>query len=429
MALIELRDVSKIYRLGEVEVRALDGANLFLDRGESVALIGPSGSGKSTLMNTLGCLDRPTSGSYLLDGYEVVTMSRDQRARIRNRQIGFVFQNFNLLARTSALENVELPLLYGPSLSARQRRDRATELLSLVGLGDRLDHHPSQLSGGQQQRVAIARALATEPSILMGDEPTGNLDTKTSREVIELFKRLNAERNLDSHFGDTRFGGREECQANVVLRDGKIICDTVDYQEAAEVVQRAQQWKRSHRIKAVPREVILLGRSESVRVDRKRTFKREWVGKRMAIQFECPSCNKRLSVDESLAGRRARCKCGEVVTVPERSGATSSAAVATAAVGSTASGKSASSAASGGSTANSANSTAMVPAVSKISVTCSSCSKKYQVDAKHAGRSMKCQCGQSLVAASPKQTASRQTRCDGGRLGHGCASQSQFATG
>lgn len=171
--LIELNDVAKVYKLEEVEVRALDGVDLVMQRGEYSALIGPSGSGKSTLMNTLGCLDRPTRGSYKLAGVEVVNMAADVRARIRNKQIGFVFQNFNLLARTSALENVELPMLYGQGLSNRERKDRAKELLSLVGLGDRLDHHPGQLSGGQQQRVAIARALSTQPSILMGDEPTG----------------------------------------------------------------------------------------------------------------------------------------------------------------------------------------------------------------------------------------------------------------
>jgi len=161
LSLIELNDVWKIYDLGEVKVEALKEACLTIDRGEYVALIGPSGSGKSTLMNTLGCLDRPTRGSYLLAGEEVATMSRDQRARIRNQRLGFVFQNFNLLARTSALENVELPLLYSRGLSARQRRQRAIDKLTLVGLADRLDHHPSQLSGGQQQRVAIARASST----------------------------------------------------------------------------------------------------------------------------------------------------------------------------------------------------------------------------------------------------------------------------
>src|SRR5215213_8057069 len=167
MALIELRDVRKVYTLGEVEVHALRGVSLRIGQGEFVALIGPSGSGKSTLMNTLGCLDRPTGGSYRLAGQEIVTLSRDERARVRNQRIGFVFQNFNLLARTSALENVELPLLYAKGVSARQRRRRATDLLEKVGLGDRLDHHPGQLSGGQQQRVAIARALANEPSILL----------------------------------------------------------------------------------------------------------------------------------------------------------------------------------------------------------------------------------------------------------------------
>ena len=178
MPLIELRDVSKIYDLGEIQVAALQHANVTIEQGEYVALIGPSGSGKSTLMNTLGCLDRPTDGSYRLAGEEIATMSRDDRARIRNERIGFVFQNFNLLARTPAVENVELPLLYTKGITSKERRDRAIELLQQVGLGDRLNHHSGQLSGGQQQRVAIARALVNQPDILMGDEPTGNLDTK-----------------------------------------------------------------------------------------------------------------------------------------------------------------------------------------------------------------------------------------------------------
>jgi ABC-type lipoprotein export system ATPase subunit len=240
-ALIELRDVAKVYKLEEVEVRALDGVDLMMHRGEYAALIGPSGSGKSTLMNTLGCLDRPTRGSYRLDGVEVVNMSADQRARIRNAQIGFVFQNFNLLARTSALENVELPMLYGKRLSARARHDRAKELLSLVGLGDRLDHHPGQLSGGQQQRVAIARALATEPSILMGDEPTGNLDSRTSREVIELFRQLNENTALTVILVTHDLSVAKNARRNIVLRDGKIIADTRDHHAAAEALRAAAE--------------------------------------------------------------------------------------------------------------------------------------------------------------------------------------------
>lgn len=232
MALIELSKISKIYDLGEVKVEALKDANLNIESGEYIALIGPSGSGKSTLMNTLGCLDRPTSGSYLLDGVQIVDMSRDQRARIRNKQIGFVFQNFNLLNRTSALENVELPLLYAGGMSSRQRHERATQMLELVGLGDRLDHHSSQLSGGQQQRVAIARALANKPSILMGDEPTGNLDTKTSKEVIALFKKLNEENGITVILVTHDEEVARNARRTIVLRDGRIIEDTEDFEKA-----------------------------------------------------------------------------------------------------------------------------------------------------------------------------------------------------
>jgi ABC-type lipoprotein export system ATPase subunit len=239
--LIELKDVAKVYKLEEVEVRALDGVDLVMQRGEYSALIGPSGSGKSTLMNTLGCLDRPTRGSYKLAGVEVVNMAADVRARIRNKQIGFVFQNFNLLARTSALENVELPMLYGEGLTSRQRRDRAKELLGLVGLGDRLDHHPGQLSGGQQQRVAIARALSTQPSILMGDEPTGNLDSRTSREVIELFRQLNESRNLTVILVTHDLGVARNAKRNIVLRDGKIIADTFDHDLAAATLKASSE--------------------------------------------------------------------------------------------------------------------------------------------------------------------------------------------
>ena len=233
-SLIQLRDVSRTYDLGEVKVEALRPTTLNIERGEYVALIGPSGSGKSTLMNTLGCLDRPTGGSYLLDGVEIVDMSLDERARIRNRQIGFVFQNFNLLNRTSALENVEVPLLYSRDLSARQRRERATEELNRVGLGDRLDHTTSQLSGGQQQRVAIARALVNRPSILLADEPTGNLDSRTSSEVIALFRKLNEDERITvilvTHDQDVaRFAKR-----NIVLRDGQVIADTTDFAEALQ---------------------------------------------------------------------------------------------------------------------------------------------------------------------------------------------------
>jgi ABC-type lipoprotein export system ATPase subunit len=230
--LIELRDVWKTYDLGEVKVDALKAASLSIEAGEYVALVGPSGSGKSTLMNTVGCLDRPTRGSYRLAGDEVATMSRDERARIRNQQIGFVFQNFNLLARTSALENVELPLLYAAGVSSRERRRRALEVLALVGLSDRLDHHPSQLSGGQQQRVAIARALVNRPAILMCDEPTGNLDSRTSREVISLFQRLNTERELTVILVTHDQYVARSARRIVVLRDGGIIDDTTDFARA-----------------------------------------------------------------------------------------------------------------------------------------------------------------------------------------------------
>jgi len=237
LPLIELRDVCKIYDLGEVRVHALASASLNIDSGEYVALIGPSGSGKSTLMNILGCLDRPTSGSYQLAGEEIATMSNDQRALIRNQKIGFVFQNFNLLARTSALENVEMPLLYARGKSASERHRRARELLQKVGLGERLDHHPSQLSGGQQQRVAIARALANKPSILMGDEPTGNLDTRTSKEIIALFRELNEQGItviLVTHDQDVA----RHAKRIVALRDGGIVADTPDLAVALNALHK-----------------------------------------------------------------------------------------------------------------------------------------------------------------------------------------------
>lgn len=236
MALIELRDVRRVYDLGEVEVHALRSVTLNIELGEYVALVGPSGSGKSTLMNTLGCLDRPSHGSYLLDGQEIVTMTRDERAAIRNRQLGFVFQNFNLLNRTSAIENVELPLLYCRGLSGRERRARAKEMLEKVGLGGRLDHHPSQLSGGQQQRVAIARALVNRPSILMADEPTGNLDSKTSREVIELFRQLNQDHRITVILVTHDQNVARNAKRTLVLRDGLVVEDTTDFSRAVRVL-------------------------------------------------------------------------------------------------------------------------------------------------------------------------------------------------
>ena len=193
MALIELHDITKDYPLGELTISVLKGVSLSIERGEYVALMGASGSGKSTLMNILGCLDRPTSGDYFLDGRELGRASGDERAKIRNRQIGFVFQSFNLLPRTSALENVIMPLAYTSNLSNSEKKRRGMAALEEVGIADRADHHPSQLSGGQQQRVAIARALINRPPVIFADEPTGNLDSKTSVEVMEMFQKLNDE--------------------------------------------------------------------------------------------------------------------------------------------------------------------------------------------------------------------------------------------
>jgi putative ABC transport system ATP-binding protein len=238
MSLIQLENISKIYQLDEVKVEALKNVSLSIEKGQYVALMGSSGSGKSTMMNTLGCLDRPTSGCYFLDGEEVVRMSSDERANLRNRKFGFVFQNFNLLARTSARENVELPMLYNRLISARQRKKQARELLCRVGLGDRMDHHPGQLSGGQQQRVAIARALVNEPEILMADEPTGNLDSHTSVEIITILRQLNEESGITiilvTHDKEiARCAGRI-----IVLRDGEIVEDTSDFAKAQHALSR-----------------------------------------------------------------------------------------------------------------------------------------------------------------------------------------------
>jgi putative ABC transport system ATP-binding protein len=226
VAVIAVRNLVKTYQVGEHLVKALRGVNLEVQRGEFLAVTGPSGSGKSTFMHIVGCLDRPTSGQYLLDGQDVSRLSKDALAAIRNRKIGFVFQGFNLLSRTSALDNVELPLLYGGGgMKNAERRKRAMEVLSTVGLGDRADHHPNQLSGGQQQRVAIARALINDPSILLADEPTGNLDTKTSIEVMGIFQRLNQERGLTVVLITHEMDIAEYGTRTVMFRDGQVVAD------------------------------------------------------------------------------------------------------------------------------------------------------------------------------------------------------------
>jgi len=225
MHLIEVTDLSRIYVLGENEIHALSRISLRIAEGEFVAIMGPSGSGKSTFMNIIGCLDKPTCGSYCLKGTDVGSLSRDELAVIRNRRIGFVFQGFNLLPRTSAIENVELPLLYN-GLSPRARKDKALAALDIVGLSDRKDHHLNQLSGGQQQRLAIARAIVNEASIIMADEPTGNLDTKTSAEIMRLFEKLNNRGItviLVTHEPDIAAYGRRLIR----FRDGMIISDEV----------------------------------------------------------------------------------------------------------------------------------------------------------------------------------------------------------
>jgi putative ABC transport system ATP-binding protein len=226
-SLISLQDLTKTYTVGEVAVHALRGVSLDIDAGEFVSIVGPSGSGKSTFMHILGCLDRPTTGRYLLEARDVSQLTRDELARVRNHKIGFVFQSFNLLPRTSAVENVELPMLYtGTKVSPAERHRRAKAALASVGLENRMDHFPNQLSGGQQQRVAIARALMTEPPILLADEPTGNLDSRTSVEVMEIFQRLQGERGITviliTHDHDVaEYGSRV-----VNFKDGHVISDS-----------------------------------------------------------------------------------------------------------------------------------------------------------------------------------------------------------
>jgi putative ABC transport system ATP-binding protein len=232
--LIRVEDVHKTYRMGDVEVPALRGINLTIAHGEFVAVMGSSGSGKSTLMNILGCLDRPNTGKYFLEGHEVGSLKPDQWAYIRNKRIGFVFQGFNLLSRTTALENVELPMMYN-GFAGQERHQRAIEVLSLVGLDKRLDHMPNQLSGGQQQRVAIARALVNRPPLILADEPTGNLDSATSNEIMALFQQLNTGQGITiilvTHEADIAAYARRQ----IVFRDGLVISDRVSEQVIAKM--------------------------------------------------------------------------------------------------------------------------------------------------------------------------------------------------
>jgi putative ABC transport system ATP-binding protein len=234
--LIRVEEVHKTYRMGDVEVPALRGINLAIAHGEFVAVMGSSGSGKSTFMNILGCLDRPSAGRYFLEGQEVGSLSADQWAYIRNKRIGFVFQGFNLLSRTSALENVELPMMYN-GFASQERHRRAIEVLTLVGLGNRLDHTPNQLSGGQQQRVAIARALVNRPPLVLADEPTGNLDSVTSNEIMGLFQQLNRDQRISvilvTHESDIAAHARRQ----IVFRDGVVVSDQRNEQALSRVEQ------------------------------------------------------------------------------------------------------------------------------------------------------------------------------------------------
>lgn len=237
--IIQLTDIKRDFLVGEETVHALKGVSFSIEEGQFVTIMGKSGSGKSTLLNILGCLDRPTSGTYLLDGTSVQLMNKDQRARIRNRKIGFVFQSYNLLANTTAIENVELPLMYNSAISSEERRKRAVESLQTVDLGDRLMHKSNQMSGGQMQRVAIARALVNNPSVILADEATGNLDTRTSFSILKLFQELHREGRtiiFVTHNNEIA----SYCERNIVLRDGRIIEDTYNKNilSAAEALEK-----------------------------------------------------------------------------------------------------------------------------------------------------------------------------------------------
>ncbi len=249
-AVIQLDEIQKTYHTGEVDVRAVRGVSLTIQRGEFVAIMGASGSGKSTMMNIIGCLDRATGGRYQLDGVDVAQLNRDQLADLRNQKIGFIFQGFNLLARTAAVENVELPMLYRRNnLSSRDRRDRALKSLDLVGLANRSDHFPSQLSGGQQQRVAIARALVNQPALLLADEPTGNLDTQTSMEIMGVFQTLN-DQGITIIMVTHELDIAHYTKRMVVMRDGLVVSDT-------NVANRLNAEKELNRLKLAQAEAKL----------------------------------------------------------------------------------------------------------------------------------------------------------------------------
>jgi putative ABC transport system ATP-binding protein len=250
--LIKLENFTKTYQTGEVEVHAVRGVSLDVYPGEFVAVMGASGSGKSTLMNTVGCLDRPTGGKYLLDDIDVGSLERDELAALRNEKIGFVFQGFNLLSRTSALENVELPMLYSRAgISSREQYERAVKALELVGLGQRTDHHPNQLSGGQQQRVAIARALVNQPKLILADEPTGNLDTQTSIEIMGVFQTLNRQ-GITIVMVTHELDIAHYCKRMVVMRDGRVINDTVIEQPSSSEEELKKLLDQQSAVKLAP---------------------------------------------------------------------------------------------------------------------------------------------------------------------------------